>query len=101
MIGTPAACAISPHQRSQRLLVARRFPRGFPKVDGKVWQVWTASRQRARTAAQFSPQEVDALHGWISPTTILASDLQNAYWLSDDKPTQTVALKEIYGDPSR
>jgi len=70
----------------------------FLKYDGKVWQVWTLPVNAPETAAQFSPQEVDALHGWISPTTILASDLQNAYWLSDDKPTQTVALKEIYGD---
>jgi uncharacterized membrane protein len=70
----------------------------FLKYDGKIWQVWTLPVSAPETAAQFSQQEVDALHGWISPTTILASDLQNAYWLSDDKPPQTVALKEIYGD---
>src|SRR5579859_129465 len=70
----------------------------FLKNDGKIWQVWTLPVSAPATASQFSPQQVDALHGWISPTTILASDLQNAYWLSDDKPPQTVALKEIYGD---
>ena len=70
----------------------------FLKYDGKIWQVWTLPVSAPETAAPFSPQEVDALHGWISPTTILASDLQNAYWLSDDKPPQSVALKEIYGD---
>jgi uncharacterized membrane protein len=70
----------------------------FLKYDGKIWQVWTLPVSAPETAAQFSPQEVDALHGWISPATILASDLQNAYWLSDDKPPQTVALKEICGD---
>jgi uncharacterized membrane protein len=70
----------------------------FLKYDGKSWQVWTVPVSAPETAAQFSPQSVDALHGWISPTTILASDLQNAYWLSDDKPPLTVALKEIYGD---
>jgi uncharacterized membrane protein len=70
----------------------------FLKYDGTTWQVWTLPVSAPETAAQFSPQSVDALHGWISPTTILASDLQNAYWLSDDKPAQTVALKEIYGD---
>ena len=36
--------------------------------------------------------------GWVNPTTVLASDMQNAYWLSEDKPTQTVPLKEIYGN---
>jgi len=70
----------------------------FLKYDGKNWQVWTLPVSAPENAAQFSPQEVDALHGWISPTTMLASDLQNAYWLSEDKPPQTVALKEIYGD---
>jgi len=70
----------------------------FLKYDGKIWQVWTLPVSAPETAAQFSPQEVDALHGWTSSTTVLASDLQNAYWLSDDKPPQTVALKEIYGE---
>jgi uncharacterized membrane protein len=70
----------------------------FLKYDGKIWQVWTLPVNAPETAAQFSPQPVDALHGWTSATTILASDLQSAYWLSDDKPPQTVALKEIYGD---
>jgi uncharacterized membrane protein len=70
----------------------------FLKYDGKMWQVWTLPVGAPETAVQFSPQSVDALHGWASPATILASDLQNAYWLSDDKPAETVALKEIYGD---
>jgi uncharacterized membrane protein len=70
----------------------------FLRYDGKLWQIWTLPVSAPETAAQFASQSVDALHGWISPTTILASDLQNAYWLSDDKPTQAVALKEIYGD---
>jgi uncharacterized membrane protein len=70
----------------------------FLKSDSTIWQVWTLPVSAPETAAQFSPQPVDALHGWTSPTTILASDLQNAYWLSDNKPPQTVALKEIYSD---
>jgi uncharacterized membrane protein len=70
----------------------------FLKFDGTVWQVWTLPVSAPETSTQFAQQSVDALHGWISSTTILASDLQNAYWLGDDKPPQTVALKEIYGD---
>jgi uncharacterized membrane protein len=70
----------------------------FLKYDGKIWQVWTLPVSAPETAALFSAQSVDALHGWISAKTILASDLQNAYWLSDDKPAQTAPLKEIYGD---
>src|ERR1700686_809067 len=60
--------------------------------DGKIWQVWPLPVSAPETAAQYSPQPVDALHGWTSSTTVLASDLQNAYWLSDDRPPQTVAL---------
>jgi uncharacterized membrane protein len=70
----------------------------FLKYNGTIWQVWTLPVSAPETAAQFSPQSVDALHGWTSPATILASDLQNAYWLSEDKPPQSIALKEIYGD---
>jgi uncharacterized membrane protein len=70
----------------------------YLKYDGKSWQVFTAPIATPETASAFSPQSVDALHGWISPNTLLASDLQNAYFLSEDKPAQVVPLKEIYGD---
>ncbi|HEV2103463.1 MAG TPA: hypothetical protein VGR58_11860, partial [Candidatus Acidoferrum sp.] len=70
----------------------------FLKYDGKLWKVRIIPSLAPEKVASEFDQAVDALHGWISSTTILASDLQNAYWLSDDKPPQTVALKEIYGD---
>jgi uncharacterized membrane protein len=69
----------------------------YLKYDGKSWQVFTAPITAPETASAFSPQNVDALHGWVSPNTLLASDLQNAYFLSQDKPAQVVPLKEIYG----
>lgn len=69
----------------------------YLKFDGKFWQVWTAPISAPERAAPLSTQDVDALDGWVNATTVLASDLQNAYWLSEDKPTQTVPLKEIYG----
>jgi uncharacterized membrane protein len=65
--------------------------------DKKVWQVWSAPASAPETGVALSTQNVDALHGWVNATTVLASDLQNAYWLSEDKPAQTVPLKEIYG----
>jgi hypothetical protein len=68
------------------------------EADSKTWQLWTLSTAAPESAALFAPQPLDALHGWVTPTTLLASDLQNAYWLSDDKPPQSVPLKEIYGD---
>src|SRR5215470_10485343 len=72
----------------------------FLKYDAasKIWQLWTLPIAAPESAALFGPQPVNALHGWVTATTILASDLQNAYWLSDDKPPQSVPLNELYGD---
>ena len=69
----------------------------YLKFDGKFWQVWTAPVNAPEKAAALSTQNVDSLHGWVNATTVLASDLQNAYWISDDKPMDTVPLKDIYG----
>jgi len=70
----------------------------YLKFDGKIWQVWTAPTATPDKAALLSSESVDALQGWVNPTTVLATDMHNAYWISEDKPAQTVPLKEIYGD---
>lgn len=70
----------------------------FLKYDGKIWQVWTAPLGDPGGAAVFSPQPVDSLHGWISPNTVLGTDQENAWWLSEDKPPQNIPLKDVYGD---
>ena len=70
----------------------------FLKFDGKIWQVWTAPVSAPETAALLFSQNIDGLHGWASPNSVLATDLENAYWLSDDKPPETIPLKDIYGD---
>ncbi len=70
----------------------------FLKYDGKLWQVWTLPVAAPANAALFSPQVVDSLHGWTSPNTVLATDMQNAWWLSEDKPPQSTPLKDIYGE---
>lgn len=70
----------------------------YLKFDGKLWQVWTEPAGSPEKAAVLSAQNVDALHGWVSATTVLATDMQNLYWFSEDKPAQTVSLREIYGD---
>jgi len=69
----------------------------YLKFDGKIWQVWTAPVNAPEKAALLSPQGVDTLHGWVNATTVLATDAQNGYWLSEDKPAQTVPLGEING----
>jgi uncharacterized membrane protein len=66
-------------------------------VDQKS-QVWSTTPDAPERAVPFSTQNVDALHGWPDLHTVLASDAQNLYWLSEDKPVQMLALRDIYGD---
>ena len=70
----------------------------FLKYDGKRWQVWTLPVEAPANAGLFSQQAVDSLHGWTSLNTVLATDTQNAWWLSEDKPPQSEPLKDIYGE---
>jgi uncharacterized membrane protein len=70
----------------------------YLKYNGTAWQVWVAPIAAPQSAAILSSQNIAALQGWVNPTTVLAADMQNAYWISEDKPAQTVPLKDIYGD---
>ena len=70
----------------------------YLKYDGKNWQIFTAPIATPETATALSQQNFDALHGWLSPTTLLASDMQNLYLISSDKPAESVPLQDIYGD---
>lgn len=71
----------------------------FLNFQDQKWQLWTFP---AGSPAQVSPlyaNSLTSLHGWSDAHTLLASDMQNAYWISDDgRAVQTVALKDIYGD---
>jgi uncharacterized membrane protein len=69
----------------------------FLKALDRSWQVWTFSTGNPESAVSFSPQPVNALQGWTDNHTILATDMLNAYWLSEETLPQAVALKEIYG----
>jgi uncharacterized membrane protein len=69
----------------------------FLKAQDESWQVWSFPAATPEMAASFSSQAVNALHGWVDDHTVLASDMQNAYWLSEDKPQQSVPLMDIYG----
>jgi uncharacterized membrane protein len=69
----------------------------FLKALDRSWQVWTFPAGTPESAVTFSPQPVSTLDGWIDNHTILATDLLNAYWLSDETLPQAVALKDIYG----
>jgi hypothetical protein len=69
----------------------------YLKSDGSSAQVWTAPSAAPENATLLSSQHVDSLQGWVNVTTVLASDLQNLYWISEDRPAQTNPLGEVYG----
>jgi len=61
------------------------------------WQVWTVPAATPEAPAALYTNNVTRLHGWIDAHAVLASDLQNAYWIADDgRPLQTVALRDLY-----
>jgi len=71
----------------------------FLKFNEQRWEIWTFPVGSPDKATVLSPMNFSALHGWASPTTLLATDNDNAYWIGEDgKPSQTIPLKEIYGD---
>ncbi len=69
----------------------------FLKAQDQSWQVWSFPAAMPETAAAFSPKPVTSLHGWIDDHTVLASDMEDAYWLTVNMPQQAVALKDMYG----
>jgi uncharacterized membrane protein len=71
----------------------------FLKFNEQRWEIWTFPAGSPDKATALSQMNFSSLHGWASPTTLLATDNDNAYWIGEDgKPTQTIPLKQIYGD---
>jgi uncharacterized membrane protein len=71
----------------------------FLNFQDQKWQLWTFPAGSPTQVSPLYANSLTSLHGWSDPHTLLASDMQNAYWISDDGRTvQTVALKDIYGD---
>ena len=62
------------------------------------WQIWALQPATPETPAPLYTNNVNGLQGWVDTHVLLATDLQNAYWIGDDgKPTQTVPMRDIYG----
>ena len=62
------------------------------------WQIWTLQVAAPESPTATYSNNVNGLQGWVDTHLLLATDLQNAYWIADDgKPTQTVPLRDIYG----
>jgi uncharacterized membrane protein len=70
----------------------------FLKLQDQKWQVWTFPSIAPETAAPLYVNEVHALYGWVDTHTVLASDTQNLFWISENsQPMQTLALHDLYG----
>ena len=70
----------------------------YLKYDNNLWQIWTLAAGTPSNSKAISPQNIAALHGWVSPNVVLATDMQNAYWIAEDgMAAQTIPLAEIYG----
>jgi uncharacterized membrane protein len=63
------------------------------------WQLYIFTASAPQQGTPVFTGSLTSLHGWIDAHTLLASDMQNAYWITDDgRTSQTVPLKEIYGN---
>ena len=70
----------------------------FLRLQDQKWQVWTFPAASPESAAPLYINEVNALHGWVDAHTVLASDMQNLFWISENsQPMQTLTLKDLYG----
>jgi uncharacterized membrane protein len=71
----------------------------FLNLQDQKWQLWTFPAGSPTQAAPIYVNSLTSLHGWTDAHTLLASDMQNVYWISDDgRPIQTVPLRDVYGD---
>jgi hypothetical protein len=71
----------------------------FLKLVGGAWHVWTAAANSPQQGAELYNGNVISLDGWSDAHTILASDANNFYWISDaGSVTSTVPAKDIYGE---
>lgn len=70
----------------------------FLNSQDQKWQVWTLQIAAPETPAPLYTDGVSSLHGWSDAHNLLASDLENAYWIGEDGAVVLrVPLKDIYG----
>jgi len=73
----------------------------YLQSQDQKWRVVSAAAAAPDSAAAIYNGNVDALDGWVDGHIVVAGDSQNLYWISDDRPQQTLSLKEVYGDAFR
>jgi WD40-like Beta Propeller Repeat len=69
----------------------------YLQSQDQKWRVLSSSANGQESASPLYTNSVDSLNGWVDGHTVLASDSQSLYWIGDDRPQQSVALKDIYG----
>jgi hypothetical protein len=73
----------------------------YLQSQDQKWRVLSAPLNTPETATPLYNASVDSLQGWVDGHTVLANDAQSLYWIGDDRPQQSLLLKEIYGDAFR
>jgi hypothetical protein len=73
----------------------------YLQSQDQKWRVVVSPISVPETTTPLYNGSVDSLQGWPDVHTVLANDAQNLYWISDDRPQQSVPLREIYGDTFR
>ena len=70
----------------------------FLKFADPAWTVWTMPTGSPDKAQQLGTNAVLALHGWLDPRTVLASDNTQLYFLKTESPPSSIPIRGIYGD---
>lgn len=65
------------------------------------WRVVSFSPNASANPTPVYAGSLTALQGWVDNHLLLANDGQFLYWVGDDRPQQTVPLRDIYGDAFR
>src|ERR1700688_3807501 len=73
----------------------------YLQSQDQKWRVVSSLVSTPETAAPLYNANVDSLHGCADVHTVLANDPLSLSWIADDRPQQSVPLKEIYGDTFR
>jgi hypothetical protein len=69
----------------------------YLQSQDQKWQILSFAPNVPETTTPLNTGSVDSLNGWLDGHTLLAADSQNLYWVADDRPQQSVPLREIYG----
>jgi uncharacterized membrane protein len=71
----------------------------FLNYQDQKWQIFTFPSGAPENPVPLYTNNLGSLHGWIDAHTLLASDMQSAYWIVEDgTATQTIPLQQIYGE---